>query len=91
MTVIGFDTSNYTTSAAFFDGSDGVNVSKLLPGRYCLELIMTQMDNHCVLVKHDVLDRDVLMFEIQATEEKRVFQFANSTWGIYELPQTVCK
>lgn len=31
MSVIGFDTSNYTTSIAFFDGSDGMNCSKLLP------------------------------------------------------------
>ena len=29
--VIGFDTSNYTTSIACFDGVDGVNCSKLLP------------------------------------------------------------
>ncbi len=31
MGVIGFDTSNYTTSIAFFDGKDGCNCSKLLP------------------------------------------------------------
>ncbi len=31
MSVIGIDTSNYTTSIAFFDGTDGVNCSKLLP------------------------------------------------------------
>ena len=31
MSVIGFDTSNYTTSIAFFDGNGGVNCSKLLP------------------------------------------------------------
>ena len=31
MSVIGFDTSNYTTSIAYFDGNDGVNCSKLLP------------------------------------------------------------
>ena len=31
MSVIGFDTSNYTTSIAYFDGSDGMNCSKLLP------------------------------------------------------------
>ena len=31
MSVIGFDTSNYTTSIAFFDGEKGVNCSKLLP------------------------------------------------------------
>lgn len=31
MGVIGFDTSNYTTSIAYFDGTDGLNCSKLLP------------------------------------------------------------
>ena len=31
MSVIGFDTSNYTTSIAYFDGNDGVNCSRLLP------------------------------------------------------------
>lgn len=30
MSTIGFDTSNYTTSIAFFDGVDGINCSKLL-------------------------------------------------------------
>ena len=30
MSVIGFDTSNYTTSVAYFDGCDGLNCSKLL-------------------------------------------------------------
>ncbi len=31
MSVIGLDTSNYTTSMAYFDGQQGVNCSKLLP------------------------------------------------------------
>ena len=31
MSVIGFDTSNYTTSIAYFDGNSGVNCSQLLP------------------------------------------------------------
>lgn len=31
MSVIGFDTSNYTTSIAYFDGNDGTNCSQLLP------------------------------------------------------------
>ena len=31
MSVIGFDTSNYTTSIAYFDGDHGVNESRLLP------------------------------------------------------------
>ena len=33
MSVIGIDTSNYTTSIAWFDGVDGENCSKLLPVR----------------------------------------------------------
>ena len=33
MSVIGIDTSNYTTSVAFFDGKDGLNCSRLLPVR----------------------------------------------------------
>lgn len=33
MSVIGFDTSNYTTSIAYFDGEHGANHSKLLPVR----------------------------------------------------------
>lgn len=31
MTVLGFDTSNYTTSIAAFDGVSGENQSSLLP------------------------------------------------------------
>ena len=31
MSVLAFDTSNYTTSIAYFDGIDGVNCSRLLP------------------------------------------------------------
>ena len=33
MNTIGFDTSNYTTSIAYYDGEDGVNCSQLLPVR----------------------------------------------------------
>jgi len=31
MYVVGFDTSNYTTSVSFFDGTNGKNCSELLP------------------------------------------------------------
>ena len=31
MHTIGIDTSNYTTSIAYFDGTTGVNCSELLP------------------------------------------------------------
>ena len=31
MNVVGIDTSNYTTSIAWYNGTTGVNCSKLLP------------------------------------------------------------
>lgn len=31
MSVVGFDTSNYTTSVAYYDGKEGINYSQLLP------------------------------------------------------------
>ena len=31
MSVLGFDTSNYTTSIAYYDGQNGINCSQLLP------------------------------------------------------------
>ena len=68
-----------------------IDISRLLPGRYCLELIMMETDDSGMQVKHDVLNRDVLMFEVQPTEEKKLFRAANATWGFYELPQTECK
>ena len=33
MSVIGFDTSNYTTSIAYLNGNEGLNISQLLPVR----------------------------------------------------------
>lgn len=43
MSVIGFDTSNYTTSIACFDGSEAINCSQLLPVKHG-ELGLRQSD-----------------------------------------------
>ena len=43
MSVIGIDTSNYTTSIAFFDGTQGENCSRLLPVKHG-ELGLRQSD-----------------------------------------------
>ena len=43
MSVISFDTSNYTTSIAYFDGKDGLNCSQLLPVKHG-ELGLRQSD-----------------------------------------------
>lgn len=67
-----------------------IDISKLLPGKYCLEFIMIETDENAMLVKHDVLERDVLMFEVQVTEEKKIFRSYNTSWGFFELPETKC-
>lgn len=43
MNVVGFDTSNYTTSIAYFDGENGLNCSQLLPVKHG-ELGLRQSD-----------------------------------------------
>lgn len=67
-----------------------VDISRLLPGQYCFELIMTQMDSRNKQVKHDALNRDVMMFEIQATKNKENFGDVNTSWGYYLLPDAKC-
>ena len=66
-----------------------LDISNLLPGRYCLELIMIEVDDRGMQVKHDALSRDILMFEIQAADEKKLFRASNSSWGFFCLPETV--
>lgn len=83
-------TQNFTVKEGNNKQKFSMDISKLLPGRYCLELIMTEVDDAGILVKHDVLNRDVIMFEVQVTEKKKVFRGTNSSWGFYELPETIC-
>ena len=65
-----------------------IDIARLLPGKYCLELIMVEEGNNGVLLKHDVLFRDNVMIEIQVPEENKVFKAYNASWGFYELPNT---
>lgn len=65
-----------------------IDISKLLPGKYCLELIMVEENENGVLLKHDVLFRDNVMIEIQVPDENKTFKAYNSSWGFYELPKT---
>ena len=63
-----------------------VDVSQLLPGRYCLELILAEADLRGSHVIHDAIHRDVLMFEICPSDDKPLFRATNATWGFYALP-----
>lgn len=67
-----------------------IDISRLLPGKYCFELILTQMDGRDKQVKHDVLNRDVILFEIQPAKGKQNFGDVNAAWGFFELPETLC-
>ena len=65
-----------------------VDISNLLPGKYCLELIMVEEDQRGVMLKHDVLFRDNVMIELQASEENNALKSYNSSWGFFQLPTT---
>lgn len=62
------------------------DISKLLPGKYCLELLMVEIDEEGNQVKHDVTNREVIIFEVELTEDKQVFRKAKACWGFVELP-----
>ena len=62
------------------------DISYLLPGKYCLELLIVEIDEDGNQVKHDVTNREVVIFEIEVTDEKRVFRKAKACWGFVELP-----
>ena len=67
MSVLGLDTSNYTTSIAWFDGTDGENQSRLLPVKPG-ELGLRQSDSLFAHVKSlpDLADR--LFSRVKASE-----------------------
>ena len=67
-----------------------VDISRLLPGKYCAELLLTEIDESCLFVKHDVLNKDALMFEVLPIDGKKVYRVSNPTWGFYELENTIC-
>ena len=62
------------------------DISRLLPGKYCLELLMVDIDDAGNQVKHDVTNREVIIFEVDVTEDKQVFRKAKACWGFVELP-----
>lgn len=71
MSVIGIDTSNYTTSIAWFDDGRGVNCSKLLPVRQG-ELGLRQSDAVFAHVKSLPELSDRLFSDIQAGDIRAV-------------------
>lgn len=66
-----------------------LDISSLLPGKYYLELIMNEISDDGVWFKHDVIDRDVIEFEVTVSENKPIYHMANNTWGFVELPEAV--
>lgn len=62
-----------------------LDVSQLLPGRYCMELTAIEFDSNANMVKHDVLERDSIQFEIYASEEKNLYRGDNPSWGYVEF------
>ncbi len=62
-----------------------MDTSRLLPGKYSLELLLVDMDKSGLMVKLDAL-RDVIAFEILPSEDWPVYQMYKRDWGYVELP-----
>ena len=65
-----------------------MDVSRLIPGRYSLELLLIEVDKNELITKQDVL-RDVIAFEIHATEDHQIYRSYTKDWGYMELPMTL--
>ncbi len=63
-----------------------LDVSQLLPGKYFLELVFNEISENGNWVKHDVIGRDVLCFEITVSKDKPVYHYAHASWGSIALP-----
>lgn len=84
MSVIGFDTSNYTTSVAVFDGTNGENISRLLPVRQG-ELGLRQSDAVFQHIKSlpELSDRLFLHMDIETTTAVGVSTRPRAVEGSY--------
>ena len=60
----------------------------LMPGKYCLELLMIEKDPLGNMRKQDVL-RDTLGLEILAPADHPLYKAYNRDWGYVKLPMTV--
>lgn len=65
-----------------------LDTSRLLPGKYSLELLLVEKDERARMVKQDVL-RDAIGFEIQLADDRPIYAAYNRDWGYTELPMTV--
>ena len=64
-----------------------LDTSNLLPGKYCLELLIIEKDCLQNMWKQDVL-RDTLTFEVLNFADHPVYQSLNKDWGYFELPMS---
>lgn len=62
-----------------------MDTSRLLPGKYSLELLLVDIDDNGRMVKLDAI-RDVIAFEVLLARERSVYQAYNRDWGYVELP-----
>lgn len=64
-----------------------MDTSRLLPGKYSLELLLVETDKSGQAVKQDVL-RDAIAFEILVKNGSPMYHACNRDWGYVELPMT---
>ncbi len=65
-----------------------MDISRLLPGKYRLELLLVEMDDNGRMVKQDAF-RNAAAFEVALPKNRPVYQACNRDWGYVELPMSV--
>ena len=65
-----------------------IDISRLLPGKYSLELLIVETDNDGKMVKQDAL-RDTIAFEVTLPRNRPAYQAYNRDWGFVEFPMIV--
>ena len=65
-----------------------LDTSRLMPGKYALELILAEMPASGKMLKQDVV-RNAVEFEISMPKDRPVYSSYHRDWGHAELPMTV--
>lgn len=65
-----------------------MDISRLLPGKYRLELVLTESDDSGRMVKQDAL-RNAAAFEVALPKDRPLYRAYNRDWGYVELPMSV--
>ena len=89
-TGVGISFSEYFRSSVGDNNTSfEVDISRLLPDKYLIEILMLEMSTNGGIEKHDIISRDYIMFEIIPNDDYPVYRGHPRSWGYVELDTKV--